>query len=143
MPTTLAEAVQAISKVAKNVALKRFPVKFSQIVKEEAMFEQRMLVPGRPVAAGELQRGPTAFSGQIENTEKNEQKHQSIAGETVSDYLCHEGGGEVRRQRRARRHQPDQESRHRARGTAQVFLKVFWFLSPQSPNPPQSSFHSL
>ena len=29
MPTTLAEAVQAISKVAKNVALKRFSLKFS------------------------------------------------------------------------------------------------------------------
>ena len=70
MPTTLAEAVQAISKVAKNVALKRFPVKFSQIVKEEAMFEQRMLVPGRPVAVGELQRGPTAFSGKIETQKK-------------------------------------------------------------------------
>ena len=98
------------------------------------MFGLRMLVPGRPVAVGELQRGPTAFSGQIDKTE---QKHQSIAGETVSDYLCHEGGGEVRRQRRARRRQPDQESRHRARGTAQVFSKCSGFYISQS------SFHSL
>ena len=34
------------------------------------MFELRMLVPGRPVAVGELQRGPTAFSGQIETQKK-------------------------------------------------------------------------
>ena len=29
IPITLAEAVQAISKVAKNVAFKRFPLKYS------------------------------------------------------------------------------------------------------------------
>ena len=34
------------------------------------MFELRMLVPGGPVAVGELQRGPTAFCGQIETQKK-------------------------------------------------------------------------
>ena len=71
---------------------------------------------------------------------KNEQKHQSIAGETVSDYLCHEGGGEVRRQCRARRRQPDQESRHRARGAAQVFSNCSGFYPPNPPIPPNPVF---
>ena len=48
------------------------------------MFELRMLVPGRPVAVGELQRGPTAFSGQIETQKKT---NKSIKVLPAKQYL--------------------------------------------------------
>ena len=48
------------------------------------MFELRMLVPGRPVAVGELQRGPTAFSGKIETQKKT---NKSIKVLPAKQYL--------------------------------------------------------
>ena len=48
------------------------------------MFELRMFVPGRPVAVGELQRGPTAFCGQIETQKKT---NKSIKVLPAKQYL--------------------------------------------------------